>query len=62
MIQRGRKSAQSLSIVRVDGAPPKLKPPPSLTKAERVLFLELIEASGCPFRKSYPDVLVMQPC
>lgn len=42
MRQRGRKSSASLSVVAVDGAPPPLQPPPSLSESERVAFAELV--------------------
>jgi phage terminase small subunit len=43
MKQRGRQSKASLDV-RVDGKPPRLVPPRSLPKAERTVFLDLINA------------------
>jgi hypothetical protein len=34
----------SLVAPRVDGAPNRLRPPPTLTNAERSLFVEIVEA------------------
>lgn len=39
-----RKSMAALAIAPVDGAPPKLEPPASLSSAERDLFVELVAA------------------
>lgn len=44
MQQRGRKSSFSVVPISVDGAPARLKPPPSLSSAERAAFIELIAA------------------
>jgi hypothetical protein len=44
MQHRGRKSAAELAIPNVSGEPPRLDPPPSLTDAERSLFVEIVEA------------------
>jgi hypothetical protein len=43
-MKRGRKSAAELSMIAVDGDPPRLDPPPSLTDLERSLFTELVGA------------------
>lgn|SRR5262249_2645595 len=43
MKQRGRKSADSLTTL-VNGEPSRLDPPATLTKAERSLFVEIVEA------------------
>jgi hypothetical protein len=45
MRQRGRKSAESLVALRVDGKPPKLDPPASLGEAERKTFIEIVDAN-----------------
>jgi phage terminase small subunit len=39
-----RKSAASLSVVRLDGRPGRLRPPASLSEDERVVFLDLVTA------------------
>jgi len=44
MLQRGRKTAGTRVAPIVNGKPPRLKPPASLTKEERELFIELVEA------------------
>jgi hypothetical protein len=44
MLQRGRKTTETRLALAVNGAPPRLKPPASLTKEERALFIELVEA------------------
>jgi hypothetical protein len=44
MNQRGRKSAASLAVVDVTGAPPRLEPPADLSDEERALFTELVNA------------------
>jgi hypothetical protein len=46
MRQRGRKSAASVDLPNVNGDPPRLDPPSSLTNDERSLFVEITEASG----------------
>jgi hypothetical protein len=45
MRQRGRKSADLLAL-RVDGSPPRLQPPATLSDDERALFTELV--ADCP--------------
>jgi hypothetical protein len=42
MVQRGRKSASSLTFPNVEGKPNRLQPPAYLSAAERRLFNELI--------------------
>ena len=46
MRQRGRKSVENLLTLRVDGTPPRLQPPPGLTKAEVRLFEQLINSTS----------------
>jgi phage terminase small subunit len=41
---RGRKSAAELSVIAVDGKPPRLEPPVSLSEAERTIFTALVAA------------------
>jgi phage terminase small subunit len=41
MMQRGRKSATSLSVVAIETVP-RLRPPPDLTAAEDALFRQVI--------------------
>ena len=54
MVQRGRKSAEALSL-RVDGSPSPLQPPAYLNVAERQLFVELI--ASCDTRHFVPSDL-----
>ena len=44
MRQRGRRSAADLVTLRVDGTPPRLTAPSSLSEDERKLFAELVNA------------------
>ena len=44
MKQRGRKSADNLATLGVDGEPPRLNPPPDLANDERSLFVEIVTA------------------
>jgi hypothetical protein len=44
MRQRGRKSADNLATPIVDGSPPRLDAPPTLTDPERTLFVQIVEA------------------
>jgi hypothetical protein len=68
MIQRGRKSGAAIAIAQVDGAPPRLKPPPSLSPAERIVFIDLVEAvdpkhfrpSDLPLLCAYVHAVVLE--
>src|SRR5215475_14354867 len=44
MRKRGRKSADELAVINVNGDPPRLDPPVTLTDPERALFVEIVEA------------------
>jgi hypothetical protein len=44
MRKRGRKSGDELVAINVNGDPPRLDPPSSLTDPERALFAEIVEA------------------
>jgi len=44
MRQRGRKSGDDLAEINVNGDPPRLDPPRTLTDPERALFVELVQA------------------
>jgi hypothetical protein len=44
MRKRGRKSCDELAIINVNGDPPRLDPPPTLTDPERALFVEIVQA------------------
>jgi hypothetical protein len=44
MRQRGRKTADNLIAVSVNGDPPRLQPPEHLDQEERTLFTEIAEA------------------
>jgi hypothetical protein len=49
MLQRGRKSPGNLTALTFNADRPRLSPPPSLTTAERALFIEVVAA--CPPRQ-----------
>jgi hypothetical protein len=44
MRKRGRKSSDELAVINVNGDPPRLDPPPTLTDPERALFVEIVQA------------------
>jgi phage terminase small subunit len=44
MRQRGRKSAEALSVIPINGKPNRLQPPESLSEAERKVFVDLVTA------------------
>ena len=44
MRKRGRKSGDELVAINVNGDPPRLDPPSTLTDPERALFAEIVEA------------------
>jgi len=44
MRKRGRKSGDELTVINVNGDPPRLDPPPTLTDPERALFVEIVQA------------------
>jgi hypothetical protein len=44
MRQRGRKTAETLVALAVNGDPPRLEPPATLSDPERELFVELVES------------------
>jgi hypothetical protein len=44
MRQRGRKSSANLAVIPVNGDPPRLEAPSSLTNDERSLFTEIVAA------------------
>ena len=44
MRKRGRKSGDELAVINVNGDPPRLDPPPTLTDPERALFVEIVQA------------------
>lgn len=46
MRQRGRKSAEQLATLSVNGDPPRLNPPADLADDERSLFVEIVKACG----------------
>src|SRR5262245_34275641 len=53
MAQRGRRSSAALSVPPIDGSPPRLVPPLSLSLEEHAIFNELVDAvDRRPFRKS----------
>jgi hypothetical protein len=68
MLQRGRKSsAVDLALPRVDGAPPRLKPPSYLRNRERKLFREVLASvdprhfveSDLPLLASYVQATIL---
>ena len=59
MRQRGRKSAAELATIGVDGKPPRLLPPASLSEAERNIFIDLVTSCDANhFRPSDLPLLV----
>jgi hypothetical protein len=68
MLQRGRKSGAAIAVAGVSGAPARLKPPPSLSAAERVVFIDLVEAvdpkhfraSDMPLLCAYVHAVVLE--
>lgn len=46
MKSRGRQSAASLTPLPITGQSPRLTPPSCLTKAERALFIDLMDSVG----------------
>ena len=67
MAQRGRHSSAALSVIpSVDGQPEKLRPPASLTEAERDAFVRIVAAcdprhfvpSDMPLLASYTRAIV----
>jgi hypothetical protein len=56
MKQRGRKSRASLAFPELNGAYPRLNPPPFLNRDEREIFLELA-ASAPHFRSTDAPLL-----
>src|SRR5262245_33143281 len=66
MRQRGRRSADALQVI-VSGKPPRLEPPSSLAKAERSVFLDLVNAcdpdhfrfSDAPLLCRYAEAVVL---
>jgi hypothetical protein len=67
MLQRGRRSSNSLAQPNVDGKPARLSPPTSLTPKEREVFVDLVAAvdarhfreSDLPLLISYVQASVM---
>jgi phage terminase small subunit len=59
MRQRGRKSAGGLATISVDGKPPQLLPPASLSEVEKVIFVDLVTSCDANhFRPSDLPLLV----
>jgi hypothetical protein len=59
MRQRGRKSAENVVALRVDGEPPRLDPPSTLDDRERTLFVQIVEACApTHFAKSDVHLLI----
>jgi hypothetical protein len=67
MKQRGRKSADALIVMVVNGKGPRLEPPSFLPKAERSVFLDLVNsadpdhfrASDLPLLCRYVESIVL---
>jgi hypothetical protein len=62
MKQRGRKSAASFDIVPMNGKPSRLEPPLSLSKPERAMFLDLVNAADPDHFRSYDAILLCRYC
>ena len=70
MLQRGRKSSVALDVPSVDGAPPALRPPPTLNGEEAKVFVALVEAadrkhfrsSDAPLLAAYARAIVFEAC
>ena len=64
---RGRKSAAALGVVALDGGTSRLKPPASLSEAERKVFVDLVSfvddkhfvPSDLPLLSRYVDAVVL---
>ena len=62
-----RKSAAELSVPPVDGRPSRLRPPTSLSEAERKVFVDTVaackpehfRASDLPLLKRYAEIVVL---
>jgi phage terminase small subunit len=52
-----RRSAASLSVPAVNGQPPRLHPPASLSEAERTIFIDLVTA--CEPKHFHPSDMVL---
>ena len=65
MQQRGRKSVTNLVALNVDGSPPRLMPPSSLSDAERKIFAGVVAAcdhlrpSDLPLLCRYVEVVAL---
>ena len=65
MQQRGRKSISNLVAPNVDGAPPRLHPPSTLSDAERRIFVATVaacnhlRAADLPLLRRYVEVVAM---
>jgi hypothetical protein len=68
MLQRGRKSSAALVAPAVDGQPPRLQPPTTMSDGERAVFVELVEAcdrkhfrvSDVPLLAAYCRAIVLE--
>ena len=62
-----RKSAAELSVPSVDGRPPRLRPPASLSEAERKVFIDTVSAckpehfrpSDLPLLSRYAEIVAL---
>jgi hypothetical protein len=67
MRQRGRKSPDALAVIGVNGKPPRLEPPASLSDLERNVFVGLVQAcdpehfrpSDMPLLCRYAEAVVL---
>ena len=63
MQQRGRKSVANLAALNVDGSPPRLMPPSSLSDREREIFARTVaacdhlRASDLPLLRRYCEIV-----
>jgi hypothetical protein len=62
MKQRGRTSAAALATVAIDGRPPLLRPPVSLSEAERAVFIATVTAVKPGRLQPYDLPLLMRYC
>lgn len=61
-MQRGRKSASALATVPFDGRPSLLRPPASLSEAERTVFIHTVTAVKPEHFRPGDEPLLMRYC
>ena len=55
-----RRSAAALSVLNIDGSPPRLTPPASLSKAEKVIFNDIVNANDARHFRPSDQALLMR--